>query len=114
MIKKFKIFEDTINPDLRKLGNYVKCIKSIPKKFTKDHYYKVNKIYGNPQRAIEIFKINDYMPIECIKKCEILDNNNIPREFYIDLKVAYDIYSLNFFKYFEIQEHEQIINKYNL
>ena len=59
------LFENFDKPDLRKMSNIVRCIKSI-KSFKKGNYYKVDGINGDPERAIEEFGINDYVPVECI------------------------------------------------
>lgn len=118
MIKKFKIFEKTQKPDLRKIGEYVKCIETIPKSFKEDNFYKVDGIYGDPHRAIEEFNMNNYVPVECISKVMIIDDKGRKREFFVNKdyykNAGFDIYSQNFFEYFEIQEFEQKKDKYNL
>ena len=74
------IFESFINPDLRKMSEYVLCIKDFHlydftendrrrKKFAnfnKGKFYKIKNYYGDPQAAIEMYDIYDYTPIECI------------------------------------------------
>lgn len=115
MITKFQIFE---NADLRKIGKIVKCIKSIPKNFKEGNYYEVVGIYGDPQRAIEEFKINDYVPVECVSKVFILNDKNVKKEFFVNRNrykdAGFTIYALDFFEYFEIQEFEKNREKYNL
>jgi len=109
-----KIFEDFKKPDLRKIGKYVLCIKDHKNSFTEGKYYKVDGMFGDPQRAINEFGMNDYMPVECISKIFILNDKNRREEFFVNRKyyknAGFDIYSKDFFKYFEITE----IEKYNL
>lgn len=116
MITKFNNFEN--KPDLRMIGEVVKCIKTIPKNFKEGNYYKVSGMYGDPQRAIEEFGINDYLPVECVSKIIILNDKNIKKEFLVNKKyyktVGSTIYDLDFFEYFEIQEFEENRKKYNL
>lgn len=52
-------------PDLRPLPSRVICHYSFSV-FIEGEIYDVSGAYGNPQRAIEEFGINDYMPLECI------------------------------------------------
>ncbi len=58
------------SPDLREMSEYVKCIKNTTG-FRKDNVYKVIKQFGDPQRAIEEFNINNYMPLECLSAVHI-------------------------------------------
>jgi len=112
--KRFKDF----NPDLRKIGQYVLCINDIRRArvkneyyFKKGDYYKVTNFTGDPQGAIEKYGINDYLPVECISTVFIVGEDNKGHEFWIKSQHP-SIY--NFFKYFEIPEFTENIDKYNL
>ena len=59
------IFENFNNPDLRKMSKFVRCIKPI-KSFNSGNFYKVDGMKGDPERAINEFGLNDYLPVECI------------------------------------------------
>jgi hypothetical protein len=112
------LFENFNEPDLRKISKFVLCIKNNKNDFTKGNYYKVDGIFGDPHRAIEEFGINEFMPVECISKVLVLNDKNIKKEFFVNRKyykhVGFDIYSKDFFDFFEISEISDEIDKYNL
>lgn len=108
------IFESFNNPDLREIGEFVKCIKSYKKYFTKGNVYKVKRMLGDPQGAIEKFGINDYMPVECISMVEIAKDDKTCK-----FAVNYEQYKImrqypHFFDYFDLMEESTIAKKYNL
>lgn len=115
MITKFKIFESK-NPDLRAMSEYVRCVKDTTG-FRKDNIYKVIKQFGDPQRAIEEFGINDYMPLECISAVHIEDDIKSTSRFivndYYNNKEWEKTYRY-FLDYFEPMEEANIGKKYNL
>ena len=109
------LFENFNNPDLRRIGKYILCIKdyyypTLPGHFTKDKYYKVRGFYGDPQGAIEKYGINDYLPVECIYRVVIFDDNNEEQNF----KINVIKYLPAFFDYFEIPEFSDKIDKFNI
>lgn len=109
------IFENFDNPDLRKMSKIVCCIKSI-KFFKKGNYYKVDGMNGDPERAIEEFGINDYIPIECISNVFIFYDNK-KYAFTVNSKYAHkiDVFKqVYFFDYFKIPDFSDNIDKYNL
>lgn len=117
MITKFNIFESKKKPDLRRMSEYVKCIKCIrdisEKKnnfiFKKDQIYKITCMWGDPESAIEKYGINNYLPIECISGVEIFDDNGEPHFFVVSLnRHPY------FFDYFQIMEEALSAKNYNL
>ena len=103
---------------MRKISKFVLCIKNNKNDFTKGNYYKVDGIFGDPHRAIEEFGINEFMPVECISKVLVLNDKNIKKEFFVNRTyyrtAGYDIYSKNFFEYFEIPEFSDIVDKFNI
>ena len=110
------IFENFDKPDLRKMSKIVHCIKSI-KYFKTGNYYKIDSMRGDPQRAIEEFGINDYLPIECISNIFIFGDDNKKYSFAINSKYDHkkDLFNkINFFDYFEIPEFAEDTDKYNL
>jgi hypothetical protein len=92
-----KLFEDFNTPDLRRMSEYVKCIKNCGPNFKKGAYYKITGMYGDPQGAIEKYRIYDYVPVELIHRVIIVDH--------FDLKKSFKIKS--FLEYFEILEPEE-------
>lgn len=112
------LFENFNEPDLREVGEFVRCIKSY-KKLIKDHVYKIKGMRGDPQRAIEEFGINDYIPVECISIIEIDEDNSGPYHKIYQFVVNYKRYKnfnmlSHFFDYFELMEESTIAKKYNL
>jgi len=113
------IFENFENPDLRRIGEYVLCIKDYGYDdwalFKKDNYYRVVGCIGDSEGAIRI-GINDYVPVEFISMISILAENNITNEFNININGKYktDKWNCDFFEYFEIPEFTNDITKYNL
>ena len=104
------LFEDFKNPDLRRIGKFVLCIKDYEDKFTEGKYYKVRGYFGDPQGAIEKYGINDYLPVECIYRIKITDNDG---DFdYFKIKIENDLPS--FFEYFEIPEFSDEMDKMNI
>jgi len=105
------LFEDYNSPDLRKMSTLVLCTKNYKKivsddviKFEKGKAYKVLGMYGDPQGAIEKYGIVSYVPIECIHRVIMFDNENIKFSFDID----------NFLKHFEILDIPKDVEKYNI
>jgi hypothetical protein len=112
------IFENFKEPDLRKIGSYVLCVKNYKKNFTEGKYYKVNGMFGDPQRAIEEFGINEFVPVECISKILILTDKNKKKDFFINKEYyknpAFFSHSKNFFEYFDIPKFSDKIDKFNI
>ncbi len=112
------LFEKFKEPDLRKIGSYVLCIKNCKKNFREGKYYKVDGMFGDPQRAIEEFGNNEFVPVECISKIFILNDNNKKEEFFVNREyyknAGFDIYSKDFFEYFEIPKFTDKIDKFNI
>jgi len=103
-----KLFEDFNKPDLRKMSEYVLCIKNCGPNFKKGSYYEVHGMFGNPQGAVEKYNL-EYTPIELINKVIIIDHFEFGKTFGIT----------SFFEYFEILEPEENnfvkdTKKYNL
>ena len=120
MITKFKIFENK-EPDLRRLGKWFKCIKNYKEIFIKDNIYKVHKVYGDPQRAIEEFGKNNYIPLECISTIVLVGQNNRNYKFWNNESIySKDRESIgNIWEYFELlseeeEKQQEDIEKYNL
>jgi hypothetical protein len=125
MITKFKIFENK-NPDLRRLTKWVKCIKEPPNKrykkvFIENNYYEVYSTYGDPERAINEFGINDYVPMECVSTVVLVGSNNANYKFWNnESRYEKDRYAIGiFWDYFDLitdEEEKKLedINKYNL
>jgi len=113
-IKKFETYKD---PDLRKIGPVVLCIKDYKKNtiFKKDSYYKVDGVYGDPQGALEI-GINDYLPVEFIGRVVLIDENNNREQFVVNIKNKYVTtgFEYSFFEYFQIPEFSEQIDKFNI
>jgi len=112
------IFENFNEPDLREIGEFVKCIKSY-RKLKKNNIYKIKGMRGDPQGAIEKFGINDYVPVECISMIEIDEDNIGPSHKIYKFGVNYKYYKNfshlpHFFDYFELMEESTIAKKYNL
>lgn len=130
MITRFEKFRE---PDLRRIGSAVFCIKDfylkINKKslahskgteiqFYKDKYYTIKMCYGDAQGAIEKYGL-DYMPVECINRIVILDENSIRFEFEVNIDNKFPKFSNNveypkFFEYFTIPAFTSDSNNYNL
>lgn len=122
------LFENFRNYDLRQIGEFVKCIKteSYKKKevlhyyFIKDNIYKIKGFKGNPERAMELFNINSYLPVECIEDIEVIGEEDKSYWFKNSKSVAYrtrwpDVRDYaDFWNTFEIMEEVNIANKYNL
>lgn len=111
MITLFEKFKN--EPDLRKIGSVIKCIKNS-KHFTDGHYYKVTNLYGDPQRAIEEYGINDYCPVVCISLVEIVGDDgekyNFRNSHYYNNASSIG----DFFENFEIPEFSENMDKFNL
>ena len=108
-MKYLKFFENSEVPDLREMTPYVKCIKSLHTKFHKDSVYKVSGARGDPQRSIEKYGINDYVPLACISVAKI---NNIL--FKVSEKYKSGEGLLDFYEYFELMDESYDTEKYNL
>jgi len=123
MIKTFEKFEEYY---MQRVSPFVKCIKSLKSKsITKDSYYKIDGYYGDPQRAMEEFGINDYLPLDCIsgmvivndkKEKEIFKNNRTVKGYNNQFNSERVPIFFNYFKMIEGEELEMVINvnKYNL
>lgn len=109
MITQFKIFENN-KPDLRKINGVVECIKDYGNNFKKGYYYEIKGYYGDPQRAIEEFGINDYLPAECIGRVVIPGDNKKNQEFSINLRYEKTADKPKFFEHFKLTD----IKKYNI
>jgi hypothetical protein len=115
-MKYIKTYENNWKPDLREMSEYVKCIKDfrIYKgfEFKKGEIYRVVKMFGDPQNAIEEYGINDYLPVQCIHKIwiETTSRKNI---YQFNFNVTNEDFP-NFFDYFEIIEEMTAAKKYNL
>lgn len=119
-----KIFEEFKRPDLRKVNFfYVKCIKNYPNLFSIGEGYKIIHMYGDPQRAIEEFGINDFMPLECVSNIELRGNDGKEYLFTVNKGYYNNQYSLkssgNFYDYFDLMTEEECrvykdAEKYNL
>lgn len=116
MVKKFSYFiENKTVPDLRKMPKYLKCINGIPRMgFTKGEIYEIIKMEGDPQRAIEDFNINDYIPIECVSVIYVKNNKNDLVRFKVNTKYYSHFMSPKWDDYFDIYEASDNIEKYNL
>lgn len=83
--------------------------------FKAGNIYKVVKQLGDPERAIEEFGINDYVPLECIGTVLIegeIAKLNYP--FFVNGKYYGYSSSPDFSEYFEVMEESNIGKKYNL
>lgn len=97
-----KLYEFINKPNLRNIGIVVKCIKDYYNNFKKGNYYEVEGFYGDPHRAIEEFGIEDYLPVECISKIILINDNKKRKEFAVNKKRYTTSHnSPEFFKYFE-------------
>lgn len=95
--------EQTDNPDLRPITRYVMCKKTFFNYYKKGKLYKVTRLQGDPQRAVEIYGINDYMPVDCVNKIYIKSDNGLTYCF----KLTPD----SFFKYFDFYDKmKKILN----
>lgn len=102
--------------DLRKIGKYVYCKKTLNNQentFFKGKYYIVEGLMGDPERAIEEFNIN-YLPIECISTITIIDQNGKKCLFKVNPILNKHKLLLNFFNYFEVKDFVNNMDKYNL
>jgi hypothetical protein len=108
------IFENFRKPDLRELGEFVRCIKSYNHAFIENNVYKIVKAFGDPQRAIEEFGINNYVPIECVSIVHIKDDYDIVHKFAVNYERYKNWHKSHFFDYFELMEESTIAKKYNL
>lgn len=126
MITKFNMFENERKPDLRQMSEYVKCIKDITspyfkirnKKeiyiFKKGKIYKVSGIWGDPEKAIEKYGINDYTPVECISDVEIYGDDGQQHFFAVSQFEGRHTLHPHFFDYFEVMEESSSAKNYNL
>ena len=110
-MKYLKTYEQN-KPDLRKVGDVVKCIKDYKKNFKEGSYYEISGFYGDPQRAIEEFGINDYLPIECIGRVVVVGDNKKNVEFSVNKRYLITQDKPEFFEFFEITGMDT--KKYNL
>lgn len=108
------LFEKFNNPDLRKMSTYVLCIKTYKSVFKKDSYYKVDGMYGDPQGAIEKYNIRDYVPLECISRVLIVDDNNKKVNFKVSENYNRMADQPSFYEYFDIAEFSDTASKYNV
>ncbi len=109
-LKLYEQFRYGREPDLRRMTNIVRCVKrNYEPYFTLNRYYDV-KIWGNPQRAIEEFHINDYIPVECVSKIRIKSNRSDSLELDLSKKQDYNF----FFDYFELADGKKMKRKQNL
>jgi len=121
MITEFKIFENK-EFDLREMSKHVRCVNDVRgfKGFREGKIYKVVKIFGDPQRSIEEFAINNYLPLECISFVHIEDDKKSAHRFVVNEYYNHETNRCiraedNYFKdYFEIMEEEIFGNKYNI
>jgi len=109
------IFENYNNPDLRRIDDNVICIKNYHKKstnevinFKKGVYYKVSGYYGDTEAAINKYVLN-YLPIECIHKVLMFDDNENLQEF----NVNYNRFPI-FLEYFNVPEFTNDTKNFNL
>jgi len=107
-MKTYKNFinENLNDPDLRRIHGSVKCIKSIPRLFTKNKNYKIKGLYGDPQRAVEEFGINNYLPVDCMSAIEIFSNTGSLINFRVSNRYGFFKNIRSFFEFFEIIEVE--------
>lgn len=115
MITKFKLFESK-KPDLRPMSQYVECIKDI-EGFKKGNIYKVIKQFGDPQRAIEEFGINNYMPLECLAAVHIENDDKSTVRFIVSNYYNNQEWEKTyryFTEYFKPMEEAFYGKKYNL
>jgi len=113
------IFEAYKNPDLRMIDDYVMCIKNYHKKykdrnviFKKGNSYKVAGFYGDAEKSIEKYNINNYLPIECMNKVIMFfDDTKKMQEF--DINNNYNELP-NFLDYFYVPEFTNDTHKYNI
>lgn len=137
-MKYLKEYKETHEPDIRKVGKYVYCKKTLNTElnreehwidkegynrttyintlinFIKGKYYEVVGMYGDPQSAIEKYHINEYLPVECISAIILKDYHNIEYKFKVKYKNKIHKQYKDFFEYFEIPEFTNSIDKYNL
>ena len=108
------IFENYNNPDLRRVDDYVMCIKNYKNKdiiFEKGKSYKVIGFYGDPQGSIEKFGIIGYLPLESIHKVIMFDDDKNKQEFHVN---GYYKHLPVFLDYFYVQEFTNDAHKYNI
>ena len=109
-MKKYINFinEEQDQPDLRRMTGKVRCIKINQMSFVaeKGKIYNLGRMFGDPQRAVEEFGINDYLPIQCISKVEI---NNYPYRVSDDYNIGRGLPS--FFEYFELLDNLKKITR---
>jgi hypothetical protein len=115
-MKYIKTYENNTLPDLRRLTNWVRCIKDPPNKrygryYMKGNIYKVESIQGDPERAIEEFKINEYLPLECISTITI--NGHKFRTKYQKSIFESDVIG-DFWSYFELLSEEEELMQNNM
>jgi len=62
------------------MTHWVKCVRDYPEKgkkiFNEGEVYEIDGMFGDPQRAIEEFGIEDGMPLDCISFVSIKKNEN--------------------------------------
>lgn len=102
-------------PDLRGLTIYVKCIKNT-KDFKINRVYKIENVYGDPERAIREFNINKYLPIECTAVVWVFGDDDKVHRFVVNPHYSNNNYqgSKLFKDYFDLLEYSDKINKFNL
>lgn len=114
------VFESFNEPDLREMSEFVRCKKTYKKAFIKGNIYKVVFLYGDPQRAIEEFQMNNYTPIECLSAVLISIGDSEKYQDHRKFSFRNKHYSANFgnlpnfWEYFEIMEESTSSKKYNL
>ena len=64
---------ESLESDLRKIGEFLYCKKTLHDNFTKGKYYNVKGFFGDPKGAIEKEHIFDYLPVKYISIIELGD-----------------------------------------
>lgn len=82
----------------------IKDYKTSNNIFKKDSIYNVTGLYGDPQGAIEKYGMYDYVPIVCISKVVISDENEQKFTFRVT----------DFLNYFDIPEYMNDTKKFNI
>lgn len=140
-MKYIKLFENRV-PDLRKLGEFVYCKKTLHDEisyekeydngfqhpgityittlinFIEGKYYKVSTFYGDPQSSVE--KLNlDYVPMEYISIVVLIDYSGIEYKLKVNNKYKHSDKKYkngfkDFYEFFEIPIFSDSMKKYNL
>jgi len=83
---------ESFNPNLNPIPEKVRYIGDDINLFDNNDTFKVIELFGDPQKAVEVYGINDYLPIECVNKV-VLCHTDTNMKFKIDINL--------FLKYFE-------------